>query len=85
MDAKGDLKAMELKAPQAHEIPPKHELAGLRRGHFCRLKADDNYFWVMATAKQAGVIFGIVESSFPGGPERGSRVAFTKWNVFEIT
>jgi len=75
---------MELEAPQANEIPPKHELAGIKRGLFCRLKADGSYFWVMATGKQAGVIFGIVESSFPGGPERGSRVAFTKYNVFEV-
>ena len=77
---------MELQAPnQYHEPPPAHELAGIRRGHFCRLKADGTFFWVMVTAKQAGMITGIVESSFPDGPARGSRIAFTKYNVFEVT
>lgn len=77
---------MELQAPGPHhEAPAKHELAGIRRGHFCRLKADSTFFWAMVTAKQAGMILGVVESTFPDGPERGSRIAFTKYNVFEIT
>ena len=76
---------MELQAPnQYHEPPPAHELAGIRRGHFCRLKADGSYFWAMVQSFQAGMILGVVESSFPGGPERGSRIAFTKYNVYEI-
>ena len=76
---------MELQAPnQYHEPPPAHELAGIRRGHFCRLKADGTFFWVMVTAKQAGMITGIVESSFPDGPPMGQRISFEKKHVFEV-
>jgi len=76
---------MNLEAPGPHhEAPPKHELAGLRRGHFCRLKADSAFFWAMVTAKQAGMILGVVESTFPDGPARGTRISFTKANVYEI-
>jgi len=76
---------MELQKPGPyHEPPPPHELAGIRRGHFCRLKMDSTYIWAMVTDFRPGQIIGMVESSFPGGPRRGDKISFSKKHVFEI-
>jgi len=75
---------MNLQAPQAHEIPPKFELNGIRRGHFCRLKLDDSFIWCLVRGRQADVFFGVVEHSDQGGPCRGTRLSFEKRHVFEI-
>ena len=76
---------MELQTPgEYHETPEPHELSGIRRGHFARLKLDGAFFWAMVREVRYGEITGIVESSFPGGPERGAEIVFRRKHIFEI-
>jgi len=76
---------MELCAPGPHQAPAKHELNGIRRGLFVKLKDESGFLWAAVRGRQGDVFFGIVEHSDQGGPSRGTRIAFTKYNVFEIT
>ena len=76
---------MELGKPEQNEAPPKYELNGLRRGHFCRLMDESGSFiWAAVRGRQGDVFFGIVEHSDPGGPCRGTRVSFEKRHVYEV-
>jgi len=76
---------MELQTPGPfHELPPPHELSGIRRGHYARLKMDGAFLWVMVREVRYGEITGTIESTFPGGPERGAEIVFRREHIFEI-
>lgn len=76
---------MELCTPEPHETLPKFELNGVRKGLFVKLKDESGSFlWAMVRGRQADVFFGLVESAYEGGPCRGTRISFTKANVYEI-
>lgn len=76
---------MELQEPgEYHETPQAHELSGIRRGHFARLKMDNSFFWVQVKNIHFGRIVGTIESTYPGGPERGDEIIFFRKDVYEI-
>jgi len=76
---------MNLQTPEPNNTLPKHELNGIRKGLYVRLKDESGSFlWVMTRGRQADVFFGVVEHSDQGGPSRGTRVSFMKANVFEV-
>ena len=76
---------MELGKPEQNEAPPKYELNGLRRGHFCRLMDDSGSFlWAAVRGRQGDVFFGVIEHAYEGGPPMGQRISFEKKHVFEV-
>jgi len=76
---------MEFQEPgEHHESPEPHELSGIRRGHFARLKLDGTFIWVMVREVRYGEITGVVESTFPDGPDRGAEIVFYRKHIFEI-
>jgi len=77
---------MELQTPEQQQSPQKFELNAIRKGFFVRLRDESGSFlWAMVRGRQGDVFFGLVEHSYPDGPARGSRIAFTKYNVYEVT